>query len=84
MGHLGGSVAYASHFGSGHDLAVWEFEPRVGLAAVSTEPASGPLSPSLSAPPPLELSLSLKNKQTFKKILKSLFNALPGAQEVLR
>ena len=30
-GRLGGSVSRASDFGSGHDLAVREFEPRVGL-----------------------------------------------------
>ena len=34
-GHLGGSVGWASDFGSGHDLAVCEFEPRVGLCADS-------------------------------------------------
>ena len=33
-GCLGGSV------GSGHDLIVYEFEPRFGLSAVSAEPAS--------------------------------------------
>ena len=58
-----------SDFGSGHDLAVREFEPHVRLSAVSTEPALDPLAPSLSVPPLLfSLSLSLKNKQTFKKI----------------
>ena len=40
MGRLGGSVGYASHFGSGHDLAVREFEPRVGLCADSSEPGA--------------------------------------------
>ena len=64
LGHLGGSVGYASDFGSGTIyLTVCEFEPRIGLAAVSTEPASDPLSPSLSLPLPLvcahALSLSL-------------------------
>ena len=44
-------------FDSGHDLTVHEFEPRVGLSAVGTEPALDPLSP------PLSLSLSnLKKK----------------------
>ena len=37
-GHLGGSVGWASDFGSGHDLAVREFEPHVGLSADSSEP----------------------------------------------
>ena len=39
-GRLGGSVGEASHFGSGHDLAVREFEPRVGLCADSSEPGA--------------------------------------------
>ena len=30
-GHLGGSVGWASGFGSGHDLAAHEFEAHVGL-----------------------------------------------------
>ena len=47
-------------FGSGHDLTVCEFQPQVGLRADSMEPAWDPLSPSLSAPPLLMLSLSLK------------------------
>ena len=49
---------------SGHDLAVCEFKPCVGLCADSgsLEPASDSVSPSLSAPPLLSLSLSLKNK----------------------
>ena len=54
-----------SDFGSGHDLTVLEFEPRVRLSAVSTEPSLDPLSPSLSAPPPL--ALSLKNKHLERK-----------------
>ena len=40
------------------------------LTAQSLEPASDSVSPSLSAPPLLVGSLSLKNKQTFKKINK--------------
>ena len=56
-----------SDFGSGHNLEVREFEPRAGLAAVSAEPASDPLSPSVSAPLQLacalSLSLSLKSKK---------------------
>ena len=38
LGRLGGSVGWAADFGSGHDLAVREFEPRVGLCADSSEP----------------------------------------------
>ena len=49
-------------FGSGHDLLVREFEPPSRLTAVSTELTSDPLSPSLSAPPLLMLSLSKINK----------------------
>ena len=49
-------------FGSGHDLIVHEFEPRIRLCAGSMEPALDSLSPSVSAPPPLILFnvLSLK------------------------
>ena len=36
-GHLGGSVSEASDFGSGHDLVVREFEPRIGICADSSE-----------------------------------------------
>ena len=56
IGHLGGSVGWASDLGSGRDLAVCEFKPHTGLTAVGTEPASDPLSPFLSAPSPLALS----------------------------
>ena len=45
-------------FGSGHDLVARGFEPRVGLASVSVEPASGP-PPPLSAPPLLTCALSI-------------------------
>ena len=45
-------------FGSGHDLAVREIEPRVGLCPDRAEPAWDPLSPSLAVPPGLVLSLS--------------------------
>ena len=66
MGRLGGSVGQASDFGSGHDLTVHEFEPWASvsteLTAWSPEPASDSVSPSLSAPPLLTLSLFLKNK----------------------
>ena len=46
-------------FSSGHDLTVREFEPGIGLRAGGAEPAWDSLSPSLSAPPPLTLSVSL-------------------------
>ena len=58
-------------FGSGHDLTVCEFKPRIGLCTHSEEPALDPLSPSLCPSPAcilLSLSLSLskinKCKQT--------------------
>ena len=55
-----------SNFGSGHDLTVREFEPRVGsvLTAQSLEPISDSVSPPLSTPPLLTLcvSQSLNNK----------------------
>ena len=50
MRHLGGSVSWASDFGSGRDLPIHEFE----LSARSL--LLDPLSPSLSAPPLLVLS----------------------------
>ena len=64
MGRLGGSVSCASGLRSGHDLAVCEFKPRVGLCAdaQSLKPASDSVSPSLSAPPLLMLCLSLSQK----------------------
>ena len=58
-------------FGSGHDLMVREFEPHIRLSAVSTEPAWDPLSPSLSAPPPLMLFLKI-NLKAFEKCVESL------------
>ena len=36
-GRLAGSVGDAPDFGSGHDLAVREFEPRIGLWADGSE-----------------------------------------------
>ena len=65
MGHLGGSVGWASDFGSGHDPAVLEFEPRIEFCADSLEPASDSVSPSL-CPFPAH-ALSLKNEYTLKK-----------------
>ena len=60
----------------GHDLTVHEFEPHIGLSAVSAEPASDPLSAPPPAPPPHAQMLVryLKNK-TFKKFyLKRIYN----------
>ena len=47
-------------FSSGHDLMVGEFKAHIRLCTDSAEPAWDSLSPSLSAPPLLALSLSLK------------------------
>ena len=69
MGRLGGSVNYASVFGSGHDLTVREFEPRIGLSADGSEPGACfriCISLFLYPDPICALSLSLKNK--LKKI----------------
>ena len=49
-------------FSWGRDLTVREVEPLAGLGAENKEPASDPLTPPLSAPPVLSLSLFLKNK----------------------
>ena len=46
----------------GHDLAVCEFEPRIRLWADGLEPVSDSVFPSLSAPPPFMLCLSLSQK----------------------
>ena len=59
-GRPGGSVGRVPDFGSGRDLAVCEFEPLIGLTALSTEPTSDLLSPSFSVPPRLVLSLFQK------------------------
>ena len=60
-GCLGGSVGWASNFGSGHGFKFMSLSPVSGsvLTAQSLELASNSVSPSLSAPPPLALSLSL-------------------------
>ena len=59
-------------FGSGHDLMVREFEPRIGLCTDSMEPAWDSLSLPLSLPLPmlvlalsLSLSLSLSQNKLF-------------------
>ena len=61
LGAPRGSAGRASDFGSGHDLVVREFEPRVGLCAGSEEPALDPL------PPPL-LVRCLSKLNNIKKI----------------
>ena len=73
-GRLSGSVGSASDFRSGHDLAVCEFEPCVGLCADSSEPGacfrfcvSLSLGPSPAHAP--SLSVSEINK-TLKKLKK--------------
>ena len=53
-------------FGSGRDLTVCEFQPRVGLCTVSTDPAWGSLSPSFSLP----LSHSCAHAQALSLFLK--------------
>ena len=63
VGAPGGSVHRSSDFGSRHDLTVRKVEPRVGLSAVSTEPALDPLSPSLCTFL-LARSLSLSHSHT--------------------
>ena len=59
-----------SDFGSGHDLAVPEFEPCIGLCADSSEPGTSfgfCVSLSLSAPLPLMLARSLSKVNIFFK-----------------
>ena len=54
---VSGCLSHLSvHFGSGHDLTVHEFEPLIGLSAVSMELASDPLSLSLWTSPACALS----------------------------
>ena len=49
-------------FGSGHGLTVRELKPHMGFCGDGAEPAWDSLSPSLSAPCSLSLSLSLSQK----------------------
>ena len=64
MGHLGGSVGWVAGFGSGHDLTVCEFEPRVGLCADSSGPgARFRFCVSLSLCPSSVHALSLSQKK---------------------
>ena len=62
LGRLGGSAGEASDFGSGRDLTICEFEPRIGLSAVSAESALDPVSLSLPALPLLMLARALSHK----------------------
>ena len=61
-------------FSSGHDLTVYEMEPRIRLCADSAEPAWDSLPPSLSAPPLLTCacmrSLALSLSQKINKLKK--------------
>ena len=59
---MSGWLSQLGAFGSGHDLIVGEFKPRIGLCVDSAEPALDPLTSSFSAPPQFSLSLSLKKK----------------------
>ena len=73
LGCLGGSVGGAADFGSGHDLTVRGFEPRVGLCADGSEPgacsgSSVSLCPTLS-PLVLPCFLKITNKHFLKKEL---------------
>ena len=50
-------------FGSGHDLMVHGYEPRIGLSADTMQPAWDSLSPSLFLPLPCSLSFLKKKKK---------------------
>ena len=76
-GHPSGSVSWTPDFGWGHDLPVWEFEPRIRLRAWSlllilrlplsrSLPCSHSVSPSLSKINK-HLKHSLKQKKIWKK-----------------
>ena len=71
-GRLGGSVGWASDFGSGHDLAIsWSMSSSPasgsGLMAQSLEPASISVSPSLSLLLPRSCSVSLSVSKINKR-----------------
>ena len=76
LGHLGCSVGWASDFGSGHDLTRFVGSSPAsgsGLTAQSLEPLFDSVSPSLSAPPPFMLSVSVsKINKTFKNLKRNL------------
>ena len=56
--------------GSGHDLTVREFKPRIGLCADGAESAWDSVSPSLSPSPACALSLKINKlkKKNFKNL----------------
>ena len=90
-GRLGGSVRWASDFGSGHDLVVDKFEPRPAsgsvLRAQSLEPVSDSvcLSVCLSlSAPPRSCSVSLCLKQTNKQTKTKNKNQKTIAWKVLK
>ena len=63
--HLDGSVGWAPDFGSGHDLTVGGFKPRVRLSADSSEPGASfrfCVSLALCLPHSCSVSLSLSQK----------------------
>ena len=64
QGRLGGAVGWASDFSQVTISRSVSSSPASGsgLMAQSLEPVSDSVSPSLSAPPPLMLCLSLKSK----------------------
>ena len=65
-----------SDFGSGHDLTVHGFEPRIGLCADNAEFAWDSLSPSLSAPPSLSISLSISKQKLKDNDVQSFYTLL--------
>ena len=74
-------------FGSGHDLPVCKFEPRIGLCTDSVEPAQDSLSLPLSLSLSLSLSacaLSLSLKINFKKKRQKNSGHLGGSVGVLQ
>ena len=56
-------------FSSGHDLMVWEFEPRVGPRADGVAPTWGSVSPNLSALPPQNKLKKMLLKILERKVL---------------
>ena len=62
-------------FGSGYDFMVCEFEPHIGLSAVSPEPASDPCSCPPTLVPPSAHSLSKINKRKKREFVKNVYKA---------